>query len=93
MWRDVHESVGEGHVLILKRGRPACVRELGVSTIVELIAKAKRQKITYGSPGVGSQLHLLMELFRDKTGADLQHVPYRGASQALVLKRNAITAE
>lgn len=58
-------------------------KELGVSTIAELIAKAKTRKITYGSPGVGSQLHLAMELLKDKTGADLQHVPYRGSAQAV----------
>ena len=58
-------------------------KEFGVTTINELIAKAKTRKITYGSPGVGSQLHLAMELLRDKTGADLQHVPYRGSAQAV----------
>ena len=58
-------------------------KDFGASTIKELIAKAKTRKITYGSPGVGSQLHLAMELLRDKTGADLQHVPYRGSAQAV----------
>jgi tripartite-type tricarboxylate transporter receptor subunit TctC len=58
-------------------------KEFGVTNVKELIAKAKTRKITYGSPGVGSQLHLAMELFRDKTGADLQHVPYRGSAQAV----------
>ncbi|HWK94648.1 MAG TPA: tripartite tricarboxylate transporter substrate-binding protein [Pseudolabrys sp.] len=58
-------------------------KTLGVATIKELIDKAKTAKLTYGSPGVGSQLHLAMELFKEKTGADLTHVPYRGSSQAL----------
>ncbi len=57
--------------------------KLGVKTIAELIAKAKTTKISYGSPGVGSQLHLAMELFRDKAGIELLHVPYRGSTQAL----------
>ncbi len=56
---------------------------LGVTSIKELIDKAKTAKLTYGSPGVGSQLHLAMELFKEKTGANLTHVPYRGSSQAL----------
>ncbi|RAI41786.1 Bug family tripartite tricarboxylate transporter substrate binding protein [Rhodoplanes roseus] len=56
---------------------------LGVRTIAELIAKAKAERISYGSPGVGSQLHLAMELFNDKAGVALAHVPYRGSSQAL----------
>lgn len=58
-------------------------KALGVGTIKELIDKAKTGKLTYGSPGVGSQLHLAMELFKENTGANLTHVPYRGSSQAL----------
>src|SRR5580658_468230 len=57
--------------------------KLGVTSIQQLIAKAKTAKLSYGSPGVGSQLHLAMELFKEKTGADIQHVPYRGSPQAL----------
>lgn len=57
--------------------------QLGVKSIQELIAKAKSGRVTYGSPGVGSQLHLAMELLKEKTGADMIHVPYRGSSQAL----------
>ena len=57
--------------------------KLGVTTIKELIAKAKSKPLSYGSPGVGSQLHLAMELFKEKAGVDITHVPYRGSSQAL----------
>lgn len=57
--------------------------KLGVTTIKQLIEKAKATKISYGSPGVGSQLHLAMELLKEKTGVDILHVPYRGSSQAL----------
>ncbi len=57
--------------------------KLGVRTIAELIARAKMQKITYGSPGVGSQLHLAVELLKETAGIELAHVPYRGSSQAL----------
>jgi tripartite-type tricarboxylate transporter receptor subunit TctC len=58
-------------------------KEFGAKTVADIVAKAKTRKITYGSPGVGSQLHLAMELLKDKTGADLQHVPYRGSAQAI----------
>ena len=57
--------------------------KLGVTTIQQLIEKAKTTKLSYGSPGVGSQLHLAMELFKEKAGVDILHVPYRGSSQAL----------
>jgi tripartite-type tricarboxylate transporter receptor subunit TctC len=58
-------------------------KEFGATTVADIVAKSKIKKVTYGSPGVGSQLHLAMELFKDKTGADLQHVPYRGSAQAI----------
>jgi tripartite-type tricarboxylate transporter receptor subunit TctC len=57
--------------------------KLGVNSIKELIEKAKTKKLSYGTPGIGSQLHLAMELFKEKTGADILHVPYRGSSQAV----------
>lgn len=57
--------------------------QLGVTSIQQLIAKAKTGKLSYGSPGVGSQLHLAMELFKEITGVDMVHVPYRGSPQAL----------
>lgn len=57
--------------------------KLGVTSIQQLIAKAKTAKLSYGSPGVGSQLHLAMELFNEITGVNIVHVPYRGSPQAL----------
>ena len=56
--------------------------KLGVTTVVSLIEKGKTQQLTYGSPGVGSQLHLATELLKEKTGVNLVHVPYRGSLQA-----------
>src|SRR5215203_5667553 len=43
-------------------------------------AKANPGKLNYGSTGNGSASHLAMELFKVKTGADLVHVPFRGAA-------------
>lgn len=57
--------------------------KLGVKSVKQLIEKARTTKLSYGSPGVGSQLHLAMELFKEKAGVDILHVPYRGSSQAL----------
>jgi tripartite-type tricarboxylate transporter receptor subunit TctC len=45
-------------------------------------AKAAPGKITYASGGNGSPQHLGGALFAAHTGIDMQHVPYRGASQA-----------
>lgn len=57
--------------------------KLGIKTIGELIALAKKKSLTYGSPSVGTQLHLAMELFNRKTGLEITHVPYRGTQPAL----------
>jgi tripartite-type tricarboxylate transporter receptor subunit TctC len=54
-------------------------------TIPDFIAYAKASsgKINHGSSGNGTTQHLAGELFKMMTGASFQHVPYRGAPQAL----------
>lgn len=49
-------------------------------TVQEYIEAAKKEpgKLTYGSSGVGSTLHMAMELVLAKTGAKVTHVPYKG---------------
>jgi tripartite-type tricarboxylate transporter receptor subunit TctC len=57
---------------------------LGVQSLPELIATAKRRPgLTYASSGVGSQQHFLMEWIARDAGIKLEHVPYRGAGQAV----------
>jgi tripartite-type tricarboxylate transporter receptor subunit TctC len=50
-----------------------------VSEFVAL-AKAKPDAMSYGSAGAGSIHHLTMEIFAERTGIKLLHVPYRGGS-------------
>ena len=54
-------------------------------TVQEFVAFARANpgKITYGSSGIGTSLHLAGELFNKLTGARMQHVPYRGAALAI----------
>ena len=54
-------------------------------TVKELIAAAKAQpgKLNYASAGNGSPNHLAMELFKSMSGANITHVPYKGAPQAV----------
>lgn len=47
-------------------------------------AKANPGKINYGSAGQGNTLHLAGAKFAGATGIDMTHVPYKGASQALI---------
>ena len=57
----------------------------GIDSVPTLIqrAKAAPNKITYGSPGIGTPHHLAMELFKDVTGTEVLHVPYKGTAGAV----------
>jgi tripartite-type tricarboxylate transporter receptor subunit TctC len=48
------------------------------------LATAKPGTLTYGSAGNGSNGHLTIELFKQIAHIDIQHVPYKGASGAVV---------
>jgi len=54
-------------------------------TLPELIAYAKANpgKVTFGSPGNGTAVHLAGEAFADTAGIQWSHVPYRGLAPAL----------
>jgi tripartite-type tricarboxylate transporter receptor subunit TctC len=58
---------------------------LNVSTLPELIALAKRQpgKIAYATAGIGTVQHLTASVILNKAGADMLHVPYANAGQAI----------
>jgi tripartite-type tricarboxylate transporter receptor subunit TctC len=58
---------------------------LPVKTVPEFIAYAKANpgKIAMGSGGIGSPAHIVGEYFKQMTGTDLVHVPYRGAAPAV----------
>jgi tripartite-type tricarboxylate transporter receptor subunit TctC len=68
--------VGQGSLLAVNPAVPA-------KSVTELIALAKKQKLTYGSPGVGNVLHLIAEGFSARAGISMLHVPYKGAGPAL----------
>ncbi len=54
-------------------------------TVQELIqqAKASPGKMTIASAGAGTSTHILAELFKQKAGVDMLHVPYKGGAPAL----------
>lgn len=59
--------------------------KLPVKTLGEFVAylKANPGKVAYGSSGIGSSLHLGMELLLQKTGTQAIHVPYKGSAPML----------
>ena len=57
---------------------------LAVSSVAELIETAKRQPgLGCATSGAGSNQHVLLEWFAQMAGIKLDHVPYRGAGQAI----------
>jgi tripartite-type tricarboxylate transporter receptor subunit TctC len=58
---------------------------LPVKTMADFIAllKANPGKYSYGSSGTGTAVHLATELFKQKAGVDIVHVPYRGTVAVL----------
>ena len=65
------------HILVVNPAVPA-------RSVQELVALAKREpgKLNYASSGQGANLHLITELFKNATGIDMVHVPYKGAGPA-----------
>ncbi len=56
-----------------------------IKTLAELAeaAKARPGALKYASPGVGTSVHLMAELFRLEAGIEVIHVPYRGGGPAM----------
>jgi tripartite-type tricarboxylate transporter receptor subunit TctC len=66
------------NIMIVPNARPW-------KTVADFIAdaKAKPGSISYGSPGVGSAVHISSEKFRLAAGIDAAHVPYRGGAEVV----------
>ncbi|HUD84865.1 MAG TPA: tripartite tricarboxylate transporter substrate binding protein [Xanthobacteraceae bacterium] len=74
-------------ILMLGQITPVMVvaASLPVNTVQELIAfaKAKPGELNYGSFGNGTYVHVAMEDFKQRTGTQILHVPYKGATPAI----------
>ncbi len=60
-------------------------KSVGVTDVAGLIAKAKVKPgtISFASAGVGTPAHLIGAMFESQTGAQMLHVPYKGAAPAM----------
>jgi len=67
-----------GNILVVNKALP-------IHSVADLIAHARANpgRLSYGSPGIGSSVHLSGELFAQATGTQMVHVPYRGGGPAL----------
>ncbi|QHE83924.1 Bug family tripartite tricarboxylate transporter substrate binding protein [Hydrogenophaga sp. BPS33] len=57
--------------------------KLGVSSFAQLRERAKGAQLSYGSPGVGTSMHLAFEMVKDHFKLDVLHVPYRGGANVM----------
>jgi tripartite-type tricarboxylate transporter receptor subunit TctC len=57
----------------------------GLKTVKELVSRAKASPgaLSYSSAGIGSPGHLTMEMFQQRTGTKMVHIPYRGGTPAV----------
>jgi tripartite-type tricarboxylate transporter receptor subunit TctC len=74
----ITQLVSVPNVLVVHPSQP-------FKTLAEFIAaaKAKPGQINFASAGVGSNLHLSMELLKAMTGINVVHVPYKGVGPAM----------
>ena len=72
----VAQVVAAPYVLVVKK-------DFAATDVASFIAEVKRQNgIPYGSPGVGTVGHLAGALVASRAGITLEHLPYRGGSEA-----------
>ena len=57
----------------------------GIQTLQQMIAEARANpgKLTYGSSGIGTLHHLVMEILKADLGIDITHIPYKGSGQSV----------
>jgi tripartite-type tricarboxylate transporter receptor subunit TctC len=60
----------------------AATPTLDINSITDL-ASNKDRAVTYATPGIGTSLHLLGEMIKQRTGTNLVHVPYRNSQDGI----------
>jgi tripartite-type tricarboxylate transporter receptor subunit TctC len=78
--RELHAIASTAPQAVIVVARP----DIPAASLKELIALARTRPLNYGSPGVGSVPHLVIEhLFTTIENARMEHIPFPGAAQAL----------
>lgn len=55
-----------------------------VHRVADLVARAKRQPVNYGSAGPGSLPHIVMAALAQQAKVELTHIPFRGSAEAII---------
>ena len=73
----VAQMMGQPYLLVVTPSLP-------VNSVKELVVLARARPLVYASSGVGSVVHLGMELLKSLTGVDMSHVPYKGSGLSMI---------
>ena len=73
----VAQLITQPYLLVINPSLPA-------SSVTQLIGLAKTRPLVYASSGVGSAVHLGMELFKSMAGVDMTHIPYQGSGLSMI---------
>src|SRR5262245_30796555 len=57
--------------------------DVPAKTLTEVITLSKSKPLAYGTSGIGGTPHIAGEMLAQRTGAKLEHVPYKGGGQAM----------
>ncbi len=68
-----------GYAFVVHKSVPAT----DLKSLLAMV-KAEPGKYTYGTPGIGSVPHICSEQFKQITGTDITHIPYRGAGPVMI---------
>jgi len=69
--------MSQPYLLVVTPGLP-------VSSVKELVAYARSKPLVYASSGIGTVVHLGMEMFKAMSGVDMTHVPYKGSGLSMI---------
>ena len=69
--------ISQPYLLVVTPSLPA-------SSVKELVAHAKQKPLVYASSGVGTVVHLGMEMLKSMTDMDITHVPYKGSGLSMI---------
>jgi tripartite-type tricarboxylate transporter receptor subunit TctC len=83
---DIHRDFAPVTIVVIGVGYLMLVHPaVQAQNVREFVALAKNpaSRLSFGSGGIGNNLHLAGELFNMRTGARLTHVPYKGGAPAV----------
>ena len=85
-WDPIKDFVHVGMVATAPHALVVPAKKIPAKTVAELLAMARANpgKMNYASAGIGTTFHFCAEMFKDSTGTNIVHIPYKGGGPALV---------